>query len=37
MNFLIGYLDAERNNGHEDPMLNEFTYGESSNNIQRTC
>ncbi|MGG3507978.1 endonuclease NucS domain-containing protein [Paenibacillus lautus] len=32
MNFLIGYLDAERNNGHEDPMLNEFTYGESSNN-----
>ncbi|MEY9979906.1 endonuclease NucS domain-containing protein [Lysinibacillus sp. RC79] len=32
MNFLIGYLDAERNNGHEDPMLSEFTYGESSNN-----
>ena len=32
MNFLIGYLDAERNYGHEDPMLNEFTYGVSSNN-----
>ncbi|MCM3204001.1 endonuclease NucS domain-containing protein [Paenibacillus illinoisensis] len=32
MNYLIGYKDADRNNGHEDPMLNEFTYGESSSN-----
>lgn len=32
MNFLISYLDAEQNYGHEDPMLSEFTYGESSNN-----
>lgn len=35
MNFLIGYLDPERNYGHEDPMLNEFTYGESSNNTTK--
>ncbi len=27
-NFLIGYKDAEKNNGHEDPMLHEFTYGD---------
>ena len=29
MNYLIGYKDAERNFGHEDPMLTEYTYGES--------
>lgn len=27
-NYLIGYKDPEKNNGHEDPMLNEFTYGD---------
>ncbi|SOC41446.1 endonuclease NucS domain-containing protein [Ureibacillus acetophenoni] len=32
MNYLIGYKDADKNFGHEDPMLNEFTYGESGGN-----
>ncbi|MDQ1146592.1 hypothetical protein QE429_003419 [Bacillus sp. SORGH_AS 510] len=26
--YLIGYVDPEKNNGHEDPMLKEFTYGD---------
>lgn len=26
--YLIGYKDPEKNNGHEDPMLYEFTYGD---------
>ncbi|MDI3311338.1 MAG: endonuclease NucS [Thermoanaerobacterium sp.] len=31
-NYLIGYVDAEKNNGHEDPMLSEFTYGDLKTN-----
>ncbi|UOQ92219.1 hypothetical protein MUO14_17255 [Halobacillus shinanisalinarum] len=27
--YLIGYILPEKNDGHEDPMLREFTYGES--------
>ncbi|SIS64837.1 endonuclease NucS domain-containing protein [Salimicrobium flavidum] len=27
MNYLIGYKDPEKNGGHEDPVLREFTYG----------
>lgn len=30
--YLIGYVDAEKNNGHEDPMINEFTYGDLGSN-----
>ncbi|AMM95770.1 hypothetical protein UP17_25385 (plasmid) [Peribacillus simplex] len=26
--YLIGYIDPEKNNGHEDPMFQEFTYGD---------
>lgn len=35
MNYLIGYKDAERNFGHEDPMLTEYTYGESGANTEK--
>ncbi|MFK4416714.1 MULTISPECIES: endonuclease NucS domain-containing protein [Bacillus] len=35
MNYLIGYKDAERNFGHEDPMLTEYTYGESGANTDK--
>ncbi|HDR7640005.1 MULTISPECIES: endonuclease NucS domain-containing protein [Bacillus] len=35
MNYLIGYKDAERNFGHEDPMLREYTYGESGSNTEK--
>ncbi|MFJ8456419.1 endonuclease NucS domain-containing protein [Bacillus paramycoides] len=35
MNYLIGYKDAERNFGHEDPMLKEYTYGESGSNAEK--
>ncbi|WP_242477495.1 hypothetical protein [Bacillus cereus] len=35
MNYLIGYKDAERNLGHEDPMLTEYTYGESGFNTKK--
>ncbi|MGE6366908.1 endonuclease NucS domain-containing protein [Bacillus paramycoides] len=35
MNYLIGYKDAERNFGHEDPMLKEYTYGESKSNAEK--
>ncbi|MGR5912608.1 hypothetical protein ACT7DG_22480 [Bacillus cereus] len=35
MNYLIGYKDAERNFGHEDPMLTEYTYGESGSNTKK--
>ncbi|WP_394238311.1 endonuclease NucS domain-containing protein [Niallia oryzisoli] len=35
MNFLIGYKDAEKNFGHEDPMLKEYTYGESGANKEK--
>ncbi|MGG2066940.1 endonuclease NucS domain-containing protein [Bacillus sp. S14(2024)] len=35
MNYLIGYKDAERNLGHEDPMLKEYTYGESGANTEK--
>lgn len=30
-NYLIGYVDPEKNRGHEDPVLNEFTYGDIKN------
>ena len=26
--YLIGYIDARRNEGHEDPYLTEYTYGD---------
>ena len=26
--YLIGYIDSSNNNGHEDPALEEFTYGD---------
>ncbi|HDX9652278.1 DUF91 domain-containing protein [Bacillus wiedmannii] len=35
MHYLIGYKDAERNFGHEDPMLTEYTYGESGANTDK--
>ncbi|MGH1286733.1 hypothetical protein [Bacillus toyonensis] len=35
MNYLIGYKDAERNFGHEDPMLPKYTYGESGANTEK--
>lgn len=35
MNYLIGYKDAEKNYGHEDPLLKEFTYGESGANTEK--
>ena len=35
MNYLVGYKDAERNFGHEDPMLREYTYGESGSNTEK--
>lgn len=35
MNYLIGYKDAERNFGHEDPMLTEYTYGKSGFNTEK--
>ena len=35
MNYLIGYKDAEKNFGHEDPLLKEFTYGESGVNTEK--
>jgi hypothetical protein len=35
VNYLIGYKDAERNFGHEDPMLTEYTYGESGANTEK--
>ncbi|MGR5869163.1 endonuclease NucS domain-containing protein [Bacillus pacificus] len=35
MNYLIGYKDAERNFGHEDPMLTEYTYGEPGANTDK--
>ncbi|MEK4406219.1 endonuclease NucS domain-containing protein [Sporosarcina sp. FSL K6-6792] len=28
MNYLIPYVDPKRNDGEEDPMFNEFTYGD---------
>lgn len=31
MNYLIGYKDPEKNGGHEDPVLREFSYGHSKN------
>lgn len=34
-NYLIGYVDAEKNKGHEDPILNEFTYGDLKNNGEK--
>ncbi|OSM10545.1 hypothetical protein BTH38_24650 [Bacillus toyonensis] len=34
-NYLIGYKNAERNFGHEDPMLTEYTYGESGANTEK--
>ncbi|WP_240523799.1 hypothetical protein, partial [Bacillus cereus] len=35
LNYLIGYKNAERNFGHEDPMLTEYTYGESGANTEK--
>lgn len=34
-NYLIGYVEAEKNNGHEDPLLNEFTYGDLKTNGEK--
>lgn len=31
-NYLIGYVDPEKNKGHEDPILGEFTYGDIKEN-----
>lgn len=30
--YLIGYKDPEKNGGHEDPMFQEFTYGDINGN-----
>jgi len=27
-NYLISYTDPKRNGGHEDPLFNEYTYGD---------
>jgi hypothetical protein len=35
LNYLIGYKDAEQNCGHEDPVLTEYTYGESGSNTEK--
>ncbi|MFB6647762.1 hypothetical protein [Bacillus toyonensis] len=35
MNYLIGYKNAERNFGHEEPILTEYTYGESGANTEK--
>lgn len=31
-NYLIGYVDPKINEGHEDPLLSEFTYGDYQQN-----
>ena len=35
MNYLVGYKDADKNYGHEDPMIKEYTYGESGANTEK--